>query len=195
MLRTRLTAALRHKAARGELRQHLPVGLDYDDDGQVVLSADEAVRAAIGQVHALFSRLGSARQVMMTLREQELRLPRRKARARRITWAEASYPAVHDFLTNPAYAGAFVFGRTRTEKHVDGAGKVISRERLLPQDQWEVLIPGHHPGYLGSRAPPWPGSGAQLRLQRPGWLRPHCAVVAACGQCDGRPLRNRGFGM
>ena len=85
----------------------------------------------------------------MTLREQELRLPRRKAGARRITWAEASYPAVHDFLTNPAYAGAFVFGRTRTEKHVDAAGKVISRERLLPQDQWEVLIPGHHPGYLG----------------------------------------------
>src|SRR5450631_4050032 len=148
MLRMRLTAALRHKAARGELRQHLPVGLDYDDDGQVVLSADEAVRAAIGQVHALFGRLGSARQVMMTLREQGLRLPRRKAGARRITWAEASYPAVHDFLTNPAYAGAFVFGRTRTEKHVDAAGKVISRERLLPQDQWEVLIPGHHPGYL-----------------------------------------------
>ncbi len=46
-----------------------------------------------------------------------------------------------------------------------------------------------------SRAPPWPGSGAQLRLQRPGWLRPHCAVVAACGRCDGRPRRDRGFGM
>lgn len=35
------------------------------------------------------------------------------------------------------------------------------------------------------RAPPWPGSGAQLRLQRPGWLRPHCAVVAACGDATG----------
>ena len=149
MLRMRLTAALRHKAARGELRQLLPVGLDYDDDGQVVLSPDEAVRSAIGQVYALFGQLGSARQAMMTLRERGLRLPRRKAGGRRITWAEASYPAVHDFLTNPAYAGAFVFGRTRTEKQVDAAGNVISRERLLPQDQWEVLIPGHHPGYLG----------------------------------------------
>jgi hypothetical protein len=39
-----------------------------------------------------------------------------------------------------------------------------------------------------SRAPPWPRSGAQLRLQRPGWLHPHCAVAAAaCGRCDGRP--------
>ena len=79
MLRMRLTAALRHKASRGELRQLLPVGLDYDDDGQVMLSPDEAIRSAIGQVYALFTQLGSARQVMMTLRERGLRLPRRKA--------------------------------------------------------------------------------------------------------------------
>ncbi len=148
MLRMRLTAALRHKASRGELRQLLPVGLDYDDDGQVMLSPDEAVRSAIGQVYALFAQLGSARQVMMTLRERGLRLPRRKAGARRITWAEASYPAVHDFLTNPAYAGAFAFGKTTTRTEIAG-GKKVTRHRQLPQDQWEVLIPGHHPGYLG----------------------------------------------
>ena len=48
--------------------------------------------------------------------------------APRISWAPATYPAVHDFLTNPAYAGAFVFGRTRTEKRIDPAtGRVISR--------------------------------------------------------------------
>ena len=32
LIRSRLTAGLRHKAARGELRQFLPVGFDYDDD-------------------------------------------------------------------------------------------------------------------------------------------------------------------
>ena len=148
MLRMRLTEALRHKAARGELRQLLPVGLDYDDDGKVVLAGDEAVRSAISQVYALFTQLGSARQVMTTLRERGLLLPRRKAGSRRITWAEASYPAVHDLLTNPAYAGAYVFGRTRTEKRLDASGKVVSRERMLPREEWEVLITGHHPGYL-----------------------------------------------
>ena len=148
MLRMRLTAALRHKAARGELRQLLPVGLDYGDDQMVVLSDDEAARSAISQVYALFAQLGSARQVMMTLRERGLLLPRRKAGSRRITWAEASYPAVHDLLTNPAYAGAYVFGRTRTEKRLDASGKVVSTERVLPREEWEVLIPGHHPGYV-----------------------------------------------
>ena len=32
LIRSRLTAGLRHKAARGELRQFLPVGFDYDED-------------------------------------------------------------------------------------------------------------------------------------------------------------------
>ena len=85
----------------------------------MVLSADEAVREAIATVFRRFDELGSARQVMMSLREDGLLLPRRRSGSQRITWAQATYPAVHDFLTNPAYAGAFVFGRTRTEKRVD----------------------------------------------------------------------------
>ena len=47
LIRSRLTAGLKHKAAKGELRQGLPVGLDYDEDDKVVLCADEAVREAI----------------------------------------------------------------------------------------------------------------------------------------------------
>ena len=191
MLRMRLTGALRHKAARGELRQLLPVGLDYDDDGKIVLSGDEAVRSAISQVYVLFAQAGTARQVMMTLREHGLLLPRRKAGARRVTWAEASYPAVHDFLTNPAYAGAYVFGRTRTEKRVGPDGKVVSRDRLLPRQEWEVLIPGHHPGYLGWDA--WQDIQARLRANYKaprgdsgGAARQGAALLSGlirCGKC------------
>jgi excisionase family DNA binding protein len=192
MLRMRLTEALRHKAARGELRQLLPVGLDYDDDENVVLSPDEAVRSAIGQVYALFAQLGTARQVMMTLRERGLLLPRRKAGSQRVTWAEASYPAVHDFLTNPAYAGAFVFGRTRTAKRVDpSTGKVVTRERVMPQQEWEVLITGHHPGYLDWDT--WQDIQARLRANYKaprgdggGAARKGAALLSGlvrCGKC------------
>ncbi len=56
-------------------------------------------------------------------------LPRRRGGHPRIIWAPATYPAVHDLLTNPAYAGAFVFGRTRTEKRVDPAsGRLVVRD-------------------------------------------------------------------
>jgi DNA invertase Pin-like site-specific DNA recombinase len=147
LIRSRLTAGLRHKAAKGELRHGLPVGFDYDHDGRVVISPDKAVTEAIATVFRRFEELGSARQVLLSLRGDGLRLPRRPARTGTITWAPATYPAVHDLLTNPVYAGAFVFGRTRTEKRVGPDGCVIERTRQVPRAEWEVCIPDHHPGF------------------------------------------------
>lgn len=124
LIRARLDGGLRHKAERGELALSLPVGLDRDEAGRVVLSADEQVQAAIARVFSLWRRLGSARQVVAELIAAGERLPRRTVGERRIRWVRPSYGAVHDFLTNPAYAGAFVFGRTRQEKRLDADGRV-----------------------------------------------------------------------
>lgn len=167
LLRSRLDAGLRHKAARGELRQLLPVGLDYDADERVVLSVDEAVREAIAAVFARFAELGSARQVLLSLRADGLRLPRRSAGQQRIRWAEATYPMVHDLLTNPAYAGAFVFGRTKVEKRVGEGGVLVTRESTLPIDEWEVCIPDHHPGFVS-----WETYLANREQLRANWRAP-----------------------
>jgi DNA invertase Pin-like site-specific DNA recombinase/predicted DNA-binding transcriptional regulator AlpA len=167
LIRSRLTEGLRHKAARGELRQGLPVGLDYDENDRVVLTPDEAVAEAIATVYRRFDELGSARQVLLSLLEDGLLLPRRQTGSRRITWAPASYPAVHDFLTNPAYAGAFVFGRTRAWKRVDASGKVISGVRVLPREQWAVLIPDHHSGFIT-----WEKYEANTSRLRANWRPP-----------------------
>src|SRR5207245_1755757 len=125
------------------------------------------VAAAFAPFYRRFGELGSARAVLLSLRGDGLLLPRRQNGSRRITWAAASYPAVHDFLSNPAYAGAFVFGRTRTEKRVDAAGKVIARVRLLPREQWAVLIPGHHPGFIT-----WEAYEANTARLRANWRPP-----------------------
>src|SRR5215207_4781626 len=148
LIRHRLTAGLRHKAAKGELRHGVPVGFVYDDDDRVVMDPNEAVIEAIATVFRRFDELGSARQVMLSLRGDGVLIPRRPSGAKRIGWAPATYPAIHDFLTNPAYAGAFVFGRTRTDKRVDATGRLRARTRMLPRDQWPVLIPDHHPGFI-----------------------------------------------
>ena len=86
--------------------------------------------------------------MLLSLREDGLLLPRRPTRTGRVAWQPATYPAVHDFLTNPVYAGAFVFGRTRTEKRIDPTGTLVQHTTLLPRDQWAVLIPDHHPGFI-----------------------------------------------
>jgi excisionase family DNA binding protein len=148
LIRARLDGGLRSKAQRGELEQNLPVGLDRDDDGRIVLAADEQVRHAIERVFELWRRLGSARQVVATLRDEGQRLPRRPTGQRRVGWAPATYRAVHGFLTNPAYAGAFVFGRTIQKKSLNEHGRVRRRTVSLPIEEWSVCLPDHHPGYV-----------------------------------------------
>ena len=167
LIRSRMTAGLRHKAERGQLRQGLPVGFDYEHDGTVVFTADEAVVEAIATVYRRFDQLGSARQVLLSLREDGLLLPRRPGRTGRIAWARATYPAVHDLLTNPCYAGAFVFGRTRADKRVDAAGRLVTTTVTVPREQWPVLIPQHHRGYIS-----WAQYEANTARLRANWRPP-----------------------
>jgi excisionase family DNA binding protein len=148
LIRARLGGGLRNKAKRGELEQNLPVGLDRDENGAITLSADEQVRHAIERVLCLWRRLGSARQVVTELVSEGQRLPRRTVGQRRVRWVAPSYGAVHDFLTNPVYAGAFVYGRTRTEKYLADDGRVRRRTVDVALEQWSVCIPDHHPGYM-----------------------------------------------
>jgi len=64
----------------------------------------------------------------------------------------AGLRAVHDFLTNPAYGGAFVYGRTREEKRLGPDGRVVVKTVELPLEQWAVCLPDHHPGYVSWHA-------------------------------------------
>ena len=169
----------------------LPARLDYDDDDHVAISPDEAVREAITCVFRRFDQLGSARQVVVSLRADGLRLPRRDIRTGKITWAQANYPAVHGILIHPGYAGAFAYGRSKLEKRMEAGGNVITRQRRLPRDQWAVMIPGHHPGYisletydaniarLAANSPPPAGGAGGATREGAAWLQ----GLLRCGRC------------
>jgi hypothetical protein len=148
LIRSRLRGGLENKARRGELRLSLPVGLDRDEVGQIQLSSDEQVRAAIRRVYELWDRCSSARQIVAELAADGQRLPRRTVGQRQIRWEPADFGAVHDFLTNPTYAGTFAFGRSREVKSVDTEGQVKVSTVKVPIEEWAVCIPDHHPGYV-----------------------------------------------
>src|SRR6266567_1197065 len=156
VLRTRLEGGIKNKAARGELRRGLPVGLIWGETGgEIRFHPDEAVTGVIAAVFERFAVSGSVRATWLWLRGQGLRWPLQKvAYTRRgsgipeITWVEPTYHAVHTTLTHPAYAGAYVFGRTRRQRYVADDGHLRVRERRLPQGEWEVLITDHHPGFI-----------------------------------------------
>jgi DNA invertase Pin-like site-specific DNA recombinase len=195
VLRARLNGGIRNKAARGELRRGLPVGFVWgDEDGEIRFHPDEAVRSAIHQVFARFAETGSARRVWLWFRSEGLTFPLQMHQGGEIRWVEPSYTAIHHVLTNPVYAGAYAYGRTRQETVLDAAGRHKKRLRHLPRAEWQVLIPQHHPGFID-----WQTYEAnQQRLARNTRPGPHKASgavregaallqgLARCGHCGRR---------
>jgi len=202
ILRARLNGGIRNKAAKGELRRGLPVGFVWGEtDGEVLFHADEAVVTAISSIFERFVETGSARRVWLWFRAQDHKLPLRMSEHAEIRWVEASYHAIHQVLTNPVYAGAYVYGKTRTEMMLDASGVRRKRIKHLPRDQWQVLIKEHHQGFID-----WQTYEANqqriARNTRPGPHKEGSAVregsallqgLAYCGHC-GRRLRTHYHG-
>lgn len=195
ILRARLDGGIRNKAARGELRRALPVGLVWGEaDGEVRLHPDAAVCAAVRAVFERFAELGSARRVWLWFRAEGLSFPLQSNTLAEIRWVEPTYTAIHKVLTHPAYAGAYAYGRSRHERFVDASGQIRKRVRRLPRAQWAVLIRDHHPGFID-----WATYEAnQQRLATNTHPAPHTAGgavregaallqgLAVCGQCGRR---------
>src|ERR1700751_5269370 len=152
IIRARLDGGIRNKAARGELRRGLPVGFVWGEaDGEVLFHPDAAVTGAIRTVFERFAEFGSARRVWLWFRSEGLSFPLQTTPAGMpgpIRWVAPTYHALHQVLTNPVYAGAYTYGKTRFDRYVDENGAVRKRIRHLPMDQWSVLIQDHHPGFI-----------------------------------------------
>lgn len=117
-IRMRLHQGERQKASRGELRLPLPAGLAHDRAGAIILNPDEEVQARLQLVFAKFRELQSARAVMRFLRANSLPLPVRPILGpspHDVVWREADSARVRNILQNPAYAGAYVYGRRQRD--------------------------------------------------------------------------------
>jgi DNA invertase Pin-like site-specific DNA recombinase len=195
VLRARLEGGIRNKAARGELRRNLPVGLVWGEaDGEVRFHPDESVVRSLRTVFSKFTELGSVRKVWLWFRSEGLSFPMRQHMKSQIRWIAPTYIAVHHVLTNPVYAGAYIYGRCRRERYVDEQGRLRRRTRHLPMSEWSVLLPEHHPGYID-----WATFQAnQTRIDANVHPQPHQAGgavregaallqgLARCGKCGRR---------
>jgi len=150
LLRQRSAEAIRQKAQRGELQFSLPAGYVWTAEGRIEKEPDLRVQQVLSLVFAKLIELGSARQVLLWFRREDIALPRKSQDqpGGKTIWAPAVYSALLRLLTNPIYAGAYAFGRTKTRtKVMEGrARKTIGHKKL--RAQWTVLIPEHHPGYI-----------------------------------------------
>ena len=144
-IRARLTAGLLNKAERGELALPLPVGLVRDERGAVVKDPNAEVQQRIALVFATFLAVRSAGKAATALDRAGLRLPRRD-RFGDVAWRRPTTSAVLAMLRNPAYAGAFVYGRRQSVRRDHTARRPV--QRALPIAAWRVRVPDKYPAYI-----------------------------------------------
>jgi excisionase family DNA binding protein len=188
ILAGRLHGARKAAAERGELRLPLPVGLLYDTDGHIIIDPDEEVRTAVADVFTLFEQHGSALGVVRAFSGR--RFPRRDTGVwdGRLGWGRLTHGRATAVLKNPAYAGAYAFGRDKSTRKVRPDGTVTTSVTRRPRDQWPILITEHHEGYIS-----WPhylqieaklaanrtSTGARPPREGP----PLCQGIIFCGSC------------
>jgi len=127
LLRQRSVEARREKARRGELIVAAPAGYVKGED-RLEKNPDRRVQERVVLVFSKFFQLGSARQTLLWFsRNTDLQVPFPPARPG--VWRRPRYTTIYNMLTNPAYAGAYAYGRNRNtpcstskDSHVTGVG-------------------------------------------------------------------------
>ena len=186
-IKARLQGGALSKAARGELKIKLPIGFVYSPSGQVELDPDRQVQQTLRLFFDVFRRIGSCKGVVRHFNGEGMTFPVRPMKGPdkgELTWRSLSSNLALRILHNPRYAGAYVYGRTKTYQRSSGG---ISRARRK-RDQWHTLLKDAHPAYIS-----WDEFEAnQARLAANasraagGAVREGCALlqgIVLCGQC------------
>lgn len=147
MLKARLQGGIRNKAKRGELETPLPIGLVYHPDRSVILDPDQSIRSALQLLFDTFRQTVSASATVRRFRREGWLFPRRVRRGigkGDVLWGPLDHSRVIQILHNPRYAGAFVYGRTRTAHPGHRGGTQLK----VARSDWQVFIRNAHAGYI-----------------------------------------------
>ncbi len=194
LLRLRMEAGKMRQIEKGTYRQVLPTGLARLQDGRVVKHPNEHVRRAIELVFERFGSLGTVPKVLKSLRKDEVLLPRFRyggLHTGEILWAKPTNANIYSILCNPAYAGAFVYGRRA--KALDGSADP-NRRVNKPMEEWMTVHKDMYPAYISweeflANRERLKQNGYRVTENRLGAPRKGPALLSglgACGHCGRR---------
>jgi DNA invertase Pin-like site-specific DNA recombinase len=191
-LRCRLHEGRWNKARRGALVRSLPVGYVYDEAGAIRKDPDRQVQSRITYIFEVFERLQVARQVLVHLRDEDLKLPAKVwsgPHQGRIVWKAPTLSAIVRLLHNPTYAGVYVYGQFSYDAFERSETTGKAKPRVRPIEEWPVCVHEAFPAYLS-----WEQFQRNQQVLRANWYRsssrgaPRKGAallqgIAFCGHC------------
>src|SRR5882672_5864887 len=150
VLRARMFDAARAKAQRGELRISVPIGYIWHREIGLGFDPDVRLQEAIRLIFARFRKLGSARQVLLSLTADQVHFPRPSDGKKLVSfdWTPIRYRNVISVLKNPFYAGVYGYGKTEKRTAIVDGRVRKTYKHGKPIERWEVMLKDHHDAYI-----------------------------------------------
>jgi DNA invertase Pin-like site-specific DNA recombinase len=205
VLKQRMLAGKRAKAARGELGVLVPIGYARLPSGEVVKDPDEQAQAVVALIFEQFARCGTIHGVLQYLARHHIDLPCRAQSGNekgQLQWHAPSRVTLSNLLHNPIYAGAYVYGRRRTDPRRQQPGRPSTGRCVVATGEWPVLLKDRLPAYIS-----WAQFEANVRqiesnlAQAKGTIRHGPSLLSGlvvCGRCGLRmatQYRNNGHDL
>lgn len=151
VLKQRMLAGKRAKAARGELGMTVPMGYVRRPSGEVMKDPDEQAQATIQLIFDQFERRGTIHGVLQYLVNHHILLPGRVLRGPakgELAWCPPNRVTLSNLLHHPIYAGAYVYGRRPTDPRRKQPGRPATGRTVAKPEDWPVLLKDHYPAYI-----------------------------------------------
>jgi DNA invertase Pin-like site-specific DNA recombinase len=153
LLRNRMYEGLLHKARRGEVYNHPPIGYVKAPDGGFTLDPDAQVQTVVRLIFEQFERQGTVCGLLRYLVQHQILIPVRphqRALRGQLQWRRPNRVTLQCLLHHPIYAGFYRFGHRAVDPRKKVPGRRQSGRTLRPANECLVLLPGHLPAYISA---------------------------------------------
>ena len=151
ILKQRMLTGKLNKAQRGELRFDPPIGYLRRPSGEIILDPDEQVQQVVRLIFRKFQEIGTLNGVLRYLVNQEIQLGVRVRIGNNrgeLEWRNPNRMTLQNMLKNPAYAGAYAYGRRQIDPRKKQPGKPRTGRVVSAPDDWHALIKDRLPAYI-----------------------------------------------
>jgi DNA invertase Pin-like site-specific DNA recombinase len=140
------------KARRGELGFAVPSGYMRSSSGEVIFDPDEEVQQVVKLIFRKFEDCLTVHALLRYLVAHDIRIGVRVRQGEgkgELEWHAPNQTTLQNMLKNPIYAGAYAYGRRRTDPRKRKPGRRRSTGRTSPSlGGWHVLLKDRLPAYI-----------------------------------------------